>query len=150
METGKDSLIYDFLSLKKNHQELFFKYQQILSENENLKIQLVNLQKELNSKNEASAEINVIRENQKLIAKVKQLRRSSALAITPKKSSAESNNTFQVYEVERLMKHRGRKGKREFLVRWKNFDHGDDTWEKEANLSCPEILNKYKTKHNVA
>jgi hypothetical protein len=35
-------------------------------------------------------------------------------------------------------------GKYEFLVRWKGYEEGDDTWEPENNLSCEEKLKEYK------
>jgi len=38
------------------------------------------------------------------------------------------------WEVEKILQHRIRNRKREFLVRWKGFTQGDDTWEPEANL----------------
>ena len=37
-------------------------------------------------------------------------------------------------------------GSREFLVRWKGWGPGDDTWEPEDNLDCPEIIEKFMDK----
>lgn len=68
---------------------------------------------------------------------------SQQTTIKNKKKSTE-------YEVERILKHRGRKGQREFLLRWKNYGPKHDTWAKENALSCPTILERYKTKHNIA
>lgn len=63
------------------------------------------------------------------------------------KNSDTSNSS--VFEVEQLLKHRGRKTNREFLVRWKGYNESFDTWEKQSNLFCKEILEKYMHKHNL-
>lgn len=98
----------------------------------------------------SSSDTNVHRENKKLVAKVKQIRRSSiAVTVTPHKSSPKPEKQNN-YEEENIVKHRGKKDKREFLVRWKNFSKEHDTWVKETNLSCPAILNKYKVKYRIA
>jgi hypothetical protein len=39
------------------------------------------------------------------------------------------------WEVEKILQHRVRNRKNEFLVRWKGFTQGDDTWEPESHLS---------------
>lgn len=40
------------------------------------------------------------------------------------------------YEVEQICDKRITKGKVEYLVKWKNWDHDDNTWEPIANLDC--------------
>lgn len=48
------------------------------------------------------------------------------------------------YEVERILRHRVVKGKKEFLVRWKYFDAGSDSWEPASNLqNARAVLNDY-------
>jgi hypothetical protein len=48
------------------------------------------------------------------------------------------------YEVNDIVDMRVKKdGSREFLVRWKRWSKDYDTWEPEANLNCPEIIEKY-------
>lgn len=157
LKSEKLNLIEKYIKLKTKHQELFFNHQQVLGENKLLKIELTNLQKqkldsEKNEKEQFSTQMDsVLRENQSLIAKVKQLNRistSNRSNVIPNETDDKENS--QEYEVENILKHRGRKGKREFLVRWKNFDKNHDTWEKEKNLLCPEILKKYLQTHRLA
>ena len=50
------------------------------------------------------------------------------------------------YEVDDIVNHRFRKGKAEYLIRWKNYTADDDTWEPEANLDCPDKIKLYKQK----
>jgi len=51
------------------------------------------------------------------------------------------------YEVELIAEKRIRKGKIEYLVKWKGWeDPSDNTWEPVANLECPEIIEAYEKK----
>lgn len=36
------------------------------------------------------------------------------------------------------------------MIRWKNHDESQDTWEPEEILSCPEIIERYLEKHPEA
>lgn len=48
------------------------------------------------------------------------------------------------YEVERIVDHRtDYKGRRRFLLKWKGYDDSENTWEKEENLNCPELIARY-------
>lgn len=48
------------------------------------------------------------------------------------------------YEVDKIIEMRMKKnGTREFLVHWKKWSSEYDTWEPEANLSCPDIIDKF-------
>lgn len=48
------------------------------------------------------------------------------------------------YEVDKILELRKRRdGSREFLVHWKRWSSAYDTWEPEANLSCPELIEAF-------
>ena len=49
------------------------------------------------------------------------------------------------YEVEKVVGKRTRKGKLEYLVKWKGWDNPDDnTWEPIAHLDCRELIDEYE------
>ncbi|GAA6068435.1 chromodomain Y-like protein [Tachysurus ichikawai] len=58
--------------------------------------------------------------------------------------------TEQLYEVERIVgKRKNKKGKMEYLVRWRGYTFEGDTWEPEANLtSCIEFINEFNRQHS--
>lgn len=164
-KTERLNLIEKFINLKKEYHELFYEYKVVSEKNVELNKEIVILQnknKELNENKEKkkSIEKSVLHENKSLLAKINQLQRLSTSNITPKVvdttpskrlslKKSTSPKSSPIYEVEALIKHRGRGRTREFLVRWEGFVSKDDTWEKETNLSCPQLLAKYKKKHRI-
>lgn len=53
------------------------------------------------------------------------------------------------FEVERILDvYHCRDGKREFLIRWKDYSAASDTWEPEANLDCKELIEAFIDKLN--
>lgn len=46
-------------------------------------------------------------------------------------------------EVGELLADKLQRNVRHFLVRWKGYSERDDTWEREENLMCPEVLKEY-------
>merc|ERR1712080_170422 len=52
------------------------------------------------------------------------------------------------YEVETIVSKRLRKGKAEYLVKWKGWEDPDDnTWEPIGNLECHELIEEYERSH---
>uniref|UniRef100_A0A1B6GIV9 Chromo domain-containing protein n=1 Tax=Cuerna arida TaxID=1464854 RepID=A0A1B6GIV9_9HEMI len=90
--------------------------------------------------------------------KVKATKRAAAKPATEpaRKSSrtpkpvAKQNGEEESYEVEKLLDSKEIRGKTHFLVRWKGYSKGDDTWEDEKDLNCPELLQKFKAENTNA
>ena len=54
-------------------------------------------------------------------------------------------NREEEYEVERILKHRGRPKRHSYLVRWKGYRADEDSWIPEKDLgNSSEILSEYK------
>lgn len=49
-------------------------------------------------------------------------------------------------QVEELVGHRTIKGRRQFLVRWKNYGSSADTWENEKDLNCSKLIEEFLAK----
>ncbi|KAG1168135.1 hypothetical protein G6F71_009248 [Rhizopus microsporus] len=48
-----------------------------------------------------------------------------------------------VYEVERIIRHKGSTGNRMYLVKWKGYNSRDNTWVREVDLNAKELLEEY-------
>jgi hypothetical protein len=65
-------------------------------------------------------------------------------ATEPPARASEVSNDDSEYEVEAIVDHRTRRGKREFRVRWRHYAPHDDTWERIDQLSnAKEALDEY-------
>lgn len=94
----------------------------------------------------------LLKDKKMLLAQIDELQ--SIISKCQKKSlkNNENNNTEdeREYEVEDILDHKILKRERKFLVAWKGFSRKDDTWEREKNLKCPDILNAYLNKHGLS
>merc|ERR1719319_498596 len=50
------------------------------------------------------------------------------------------------FEVESIINKRMDNGEIEYLVKWKGWEHEDNTWEPEENLSCKDVIAQYNIK----
>jgi hypothetical protein len=54
------------------------------------------------------------------------------------------------FEVEKILDHRRMKRGVKYLVRWKGYGVGDDTWEWEEDLeNAGDLLKRYKEEYRV-
>jgi len=61
----------------------------------------------------------------------------------PADDESEEESEDEDYEVQKIIKVRKKNKTREFLVRWKRYGSDKDTWEPEANLNCPDLIEKF-------
>ena len=55
------------------------------------------------------------------------------------------------YKVEAIVTHKPQGWKNLYLVKWKGYPTGDNTWEPERNLdNVKQILEDYKTQHDLS
>lgn len=173
------NIISEYIQLQSDYHRTYFALQEKNKENEQLKIQIeklrsdyLNLQKEhenIKHVQQASkeAESPLRRENNQLLAKIKQLKRDSLpKTIMESRTPINSNKTplirpklnetpktnkkrkprkkMKEFEVESIINHRKWRRKIQFLVRWKNYAEEEDQWIDEKHLNCPSLLKNYK------
>uniref|UniRef100_K3X9G9 Chromo domain-containing protein n=1 Tax=Globisporangium ultimum (strain ATCC 200006 / CBS 805.95 / DAOM BR144) TaxID=431595 RepID=K3X9G9_GLOUD len=64
------------------------------------------------------------------------------------KSTGEATETAEgdVYIVDRIVGHQGRRSKKQYLVKWDGYDSSENTWEAASKLQreVPEIVDEYE------
>jgi len=61
-------------------------------------------------------------------------------------TSEEEESSEEDYEVEAIVDKRKRRGKIQYLVKWKGWDEKDNTWEVQSNINCKELIEEFETK----
>ena len=49
----------------------------------------------------------------------------------------------ETYEVERILDHYGPAGNEKYLVKWKNYPHSENTWERASNFNDKKTIRNY-------
>ena len=58
-------------------------------------------------------------------------------------SNIETDEEQEEYEVEKILDHRWIKGKVQYLLKWKDLNESENSWEDEENLSCGNLVLEY-------
>lgn len=86
---------------------------------------------------------------QKLKYKDEELQKVATENTRMEEQLQEAQRNQNIYEVEKIIQHKTRRGKLVYLIRWKGFDSEADDWLPEENLFCDEILHRYKKLHSL-
>lgn len=60
-----------------------------------------------------------------------------------------ADETDEVYEIEKIVKKRTRKGKSEYLIKWKDYPEEENTWEAEENIYAKDMLDEFNKQNEV-
>lgn len=60
--------------------------------------------------------------------------------------TVKGSNEEAVFDVEKIVKKRIRKGKPEYLIKWVGYSDSENTWELEENIFAKELIEEYESK----
>lgn len=164
-------LFEEHMKTKANNSAMFFDLQKknemiasLQAQNESLYGQLKSLKDEnkvlMEESQKANADAKALKnENNRLTAVVKQLRKgiegNERNASLGGELAGRANDEIidqsdsDVFEVEKLLNHRKRKGKTQYLVRWVGFGSSEDCWINENDLNCAALLKEYRNQKSL-
>jgi chromobox protein 1 len=61
----------------------------------------------------------------------------------------DSEDENEEYEVEAIVDKRIRRGKVQYLVKWKDWPEDDNTWEIQSNINCEDLINTFNESPKV-
>jgi hypothetical protein len=73
----------------------------------------------------------------------------SLLYPTNNPETTQDEDVTAEYEVEKILDKRVKKGKTEYLIRWKDYGSEDDTWEPTENLHCPDKVQEFNDRRQA-
>lgn len=152
----KKALLDAFGSLKTENQQLTFdlkkkgdEYSAINSEKKNLVRKISSMTEEINAleSNLSQAKDDLLKIDAKYKQQISDLSQENRLLSARLKQCetgmARNDDDDEVFEVGKILADKQKRNVRYFLVRWKGYSEKDDTWEREDNLMCPEVLKEY-------
>jgi hypothetical protein len=80
-------------------------------------------------------------------AKVKHVLAGSSSSDSSSSDESQGKQTF--YEVECIVAKRVKDGRKEYLLKWKNFEESQNTWEPEQNLECPKLIKEFEAREET-
>lgn len=131
-----ESTTNEFLSSKTEFQHLFV-------ENNKKNREIKRLQSELACLKQQLAESNERRKVQDEQVRVLNIENDRL------KHELEESASDGIFDVDKIIQHKKKRGKLLYLIRWEVYGSGDDSWMPECDLNCEEILDRYKKLHNL-
>lgn len=150
LKQEKSKIVDELMVVKAENQKMFLDVQHKVRDIGRLKREMESANRDWQAENNRITHENsrlaqenklLMHEKKSLLAQVKQLKESGIENVDPKNSD--------VFEVEKLLKHRMIKGKRSFLVRWENYSSKHDSWVNETDLHCENLLKNYLTTNKL-